>query len=333
MPLRTGRRIVALVAAVALVILLAIVLVWRIPPRVEKIAVMKGAIIAENEDWHLQRPIRNATVTAQSGDTVGKAQSEGSGLFTLQLNPALVKGDEIEIKVEHPDFRPFAITTPATDQLYVIRLTPTARQADAPPSGRQTRLSNVRVRYATQNTSTTTVGTAVRTFDVVNKGDVPCAGQPPCSPDGKWKATIGSFPLDGSEKNQEFRNVRVSCIAGPCPFSAIEVDHFSHGGRSITVSVRNWSDSVTYLLEAEVVQTMESELIRHTYPVTFGRSMNFTLPALASGPSIEADVDGTQIVYPLGPELRLSWATCRFESAPGGMKQYTCALKPGYRFE
>ena len=48
---------------------------------------------------------------------------------------------------------------------------------------------------------------------------------------------------------------------------------------------------------------MESELIRHAYPVTFGRSMNFTLPAVASGPSIEADVDGAQIVFPLGPEL------------------------------
>ena len=78
---------------------------------------------------------------------------------------------------------------------------------------------------------------------------------------------------------------------------------------------------------------MESELIRHTYPVTFGRSMNFTLPPRASGPSIEADVDGSQIVFPLGPELRLSWASCRFESAPDGMKQYNCELKPGYRFD
>ena len=244
-----------------------------------------------------------------------------------------MKGDLIQLKVEHPDYRPLAITTSVTDEPYVIRLTSASREADAAPSGRQTRLSNVRVRYAIESTSTTNVGTAMRTFDVVNKGNVPCAGHPPCSPDGKWKANIASFSLNGGEKNQEFRNVRVSCIAGPCPFSAIEVDRFSHGGSSISVSVRNWSDSVTYLLEAEVAQTMESEMIRHTYPVTFRRSMNFTLPPRASGACIEADVDGSQIVFPLGPELRLSWAACHIESAPDGMKQYTCELKPGYRFD
>ena len=87
------------------------------------------------------------------------------------------------------------------------------------------------------------------------------------------------------------------------------------------------------LIEAEVAMTMESELIRHTYPVTFGRSMNFTLPSVASGISIEAEVDKSEIVFPLGPELRLSWATCRFEAGTDGTKQFRCELKPGYRFE
>jgi hypothetical protein len=333
MPLGAGRRTVARVTAVALVLLVALVLVVKRSPRVEKVAVVVGAVLADNEDWRLQRPIRNATVTESSGDTVRKVQSEASGLFTIRLEPAVVKGDLIRLKVEHPDYRPFAITTPVTDEPYVIRLAPAARQVDAAPSARQTRLTNIRVRYAIESTSTTNVGTAVRTFDVVNQGSVPCAGHPPCSPDGKWKAKIGSFSLNLGEKNQEFRNVRVSCIAGPCPFSTIEVDRFSRGGPSISVSVRNWSDSVTYLLEAEVAQTMESEMIRHTYPVTFRRSMNFTLPPRASGTCIEADMDGSQIVFPLGPELRLSWAACHVENAPAGTKQYTCELKPGYRFE
>jgi hypothetical protein len=143
---------------------------------------------------------------------------------------------------------------------------------------------------------------------------------------------VDSFSLDAGEQNKQFRNVRVSCIAGPCPFTTIEQDRFSRGGRTITVSVRNWSDPVTYLLEAEVVTTMETELIRHTYPVTFGRSMNFTLPAVATGLSIEAEVGGSEIVFPLGPELRLSWATCRFETAAEGAKQFRCELKHGYRF-
>jgi hypothetical protein len=61
--------------------------------------------------------------------------------------------------------------------------------------------------------------------------------------------------------------------------------------------------------------------------------MNFTLPALAKGLSIEAEVDGSEIVFPLGPELQLSWATCRFDSGPEGTKQYRCELKAGYRFD
>ena len=142
-----------------------------------------------------------------------------------------------------------------------------------------------------------------------------------------------SFSLDTGENEKQFRNVRVSCIAGPCPFSSIEQDQFSRGGRTISVAVRNWSDSVTYLVEAEVAMTMESELIRYAYPMTFGRAMNFTVPAAASGLSIEVEIGGSEIVFPLGPEMRLSWATCRLQSGPEGSKQYRCELKPGYRFK
>ena len=101
----------------------------------------------------------------------------------------------------------------------------------------------------------------------------------------------------------------------------------------ISASVRNWSDPVMYLMEAEVIHTMDSDLIRHTYPVTFGRSMNFTLPPAAQGPAIEAEVDGAEIVFPLGPNLRLSWAVCALQIGTGGAKLYRCELTPGYRFK
>jgi len=146
--------------------------------------------------------------------------------------------------------------------------------------------------------------------------------------EGKRRHTVA-----GCGRTPQFRAVRVSCIAGPCPFTSIESDRFSRGGRSITVSVRNWSDRVTYLLEAEVAETLENDLIRHTYPVTFGRSMNFTLPAAANGLTIEADVAGSSVIFPLGPQLRLSWASCRSETGPEGTRQYRCELKQGFRFE
>jgi hypothetical protein len=300
--------------------------------RSRRVAVVTGAIIADNNDLHLQRPISNASISIGYGANSWKSVSEVSGLFSVRLDPAAPTDETLNLRVEHADYNPLAMTMAARDRIYVIRLTPKLVPKDA--SGGQTRsISNIRVRYATRTTSTTTIGSAVRTFDVVNSANVECAGRPPCSPDGKWKATVRSFPLDAGEQQKQFRNVRVSCIAGPCPFTRIDEDRFSRGGRNISVSVRNWSDPVTYVIEAEVAMTMESELIRHTYPVTFGRSMSFTLPAVASGVSIEAEVDGSEIVFPLGPELRLSWAACRFEEGTDGTKQFRCELKAGYQFK
>ena len=85
-------------------------------------------------------------------------------------------------------------------------------------------------------------------------------------------------------------------------------------------------------MEAEVVQTIGTEIVRRSYPAIFGRSMNFTLPASAQGPSIEAEVDGSQIVFPLGPRLLLSWADCHVELDPDRTKLYRCDLKPQYVF-
>ena len=59
----------------------------------------------------------------------------------------------------------------------------------------------------------------------------------------------------------------------------------------------------------------------------------FALPANAEGPSVVADLNAEEIVFPLGPKLILSWATCSVEVAPGGNKIYRCELKPGYQFQ
>ncbi len=61
--------------------------------------------------------------------------------------------------------------------------------------------------------------------------------------------------------------------------------------------------------------------------------MNFTLPATAEGPSIEAELDGNAIVFPLGRSLNLSWANCRMETGTDRSKRYVCELKPQYQFK
>jgi len=155
---------------------------------------------------------------------------------------------------------------------------------------------------------------------------------PTCSPDGKWKASTASTSLDAGPGN-EFQKARVSCIAGPCPFTQVESDGSDSPSQKITATARNWSDPATFLVEAEVVHTMQSPIEHRSYPVVFGSALSFTLPTDSEGVSMEADVAGETIIFPLGPELLLSWANCISRVNPDNTSVYRCELKPGYRFQ
>ena len=142
---------------------------------------------------------------------------------------------------------------------------------------------------------------------------------------------MDSAKLDAGEGN-EFRNARTSCIAGPCPFTKIEDEDLAQAGRALTVSARNWSDTATFLLEAEVFHPMISDLVRTSYPVIFGQALNFTMPGSAEGVTIQAEINGESITFPLGPNLYLSWADCNARVNKDQTKVYRCELKAGYRF-
>jgi len=77
-----------------------------------------------------------------------------------------------------------------------------------------------------------------------------------------------------------------------------------------------------------------SSRVRLLYPVVFGQSLHFTLPPSEEGVSLEADIDGVPMVFPLGPDIYLSWATCTMRNSEGPERTavYRCELKPGYRF-
>jgi hypothetical protein len=85
-------------------------------------------------------------------------------------------------------------------------------------------------------------------------------------------------------------------------------------------------------MEAEVFHPMESSIVHESYPVIFGPTLNFTLPADAEGICIESDLSGERIIFPLGPNLFLSWASCNARVNPDQTKVYRCELKPGFRF-
>jgi hypothetical protein len=291
---------------------------------------LRGAVLRQDPDPNRQLPLADVQITAINALGSGISKSDQLGFFTLTLPKGLRRRQEVLLKFRHPDYRPLDVNDFIGDKIYVVRMIPT-REEPSPESHSGFAISNTRIRYSVKATTEANIGSAVKTFQVVNTGNTPCNKRPPCGSAGKWKATLGSLSLDAGEGNA-FRNARVSCIAGPCPFTKIEVENFSPDRRRFNVSVLNWSDTVTYLLEAEVVHPMTSDMVRETYPVIFGRTLNFSLPASAEGPSIEAEVAGDPIVFPLGPDLLLRWANCQILVDRDLSRNYRCELKPGYQF-
>jgi len=303
--------------------ILTLVLLYRRQP-----VILRGAVLREDRDPNKQLPLADVQITAINSAGTGNSKSNPAGFFRLTLPKGLRRRQPVLLQFRRNGYQPLDLDDFIGDKLYIARMVPVHQDINA-ESGSV--VSNARIRYSVKAITEANIGTAVRTFQVINIGNKPCDHQPPCSPDGKWRAAMGPLSLDAGEGN-EFRNLRVSCIAGPCPFTKIELAELSQDRRHFNVSVRNWSDTTTFLLEAEVVHRMTTDMVRESYPVIFGRVLNFSLPAEAEGPSIEAEIDKEAIVFPLGPDLFLRWAYCHSEVHNDQSKTYRCELKPGYQF-
>jgi hypothetical protein len=295
---------------------------------------LRGAVIKQDDDPIKQSPIMDTEISEANGLGATTAKSNFVGYFTIPLLRGVSRNQSVTLRFLHPDYVPLELTQLVTDKLTIVHLVPIHKesvektvQPDHPPIT----VANVRIRYSTESVTQDNIGTGVKTFQIQNVGNIPCQATSPCSPDGKWKAAINSESLDAGE-GSVFRNARVSCIAGPCPFTRIDYDGFSQGGRYIKVAVRNWSDTTTFLFQAEVFRPQISDLVRMTYPIILGTSLNFTLPPTAEGPSVEAELNGENIIFPLGPIPILSWADCNVSGARNQVKFYRCELNTGYRF-
>lgn len=317
---------VSLLIALALTAIILAVVRWEKQQPVS----IRGAVLVEDSDPRKQQPIAGVEISA-SDLALADTKSDSSGFFTLKLRKLIRKGHPISISFRDPHYRPLVLNDLVSSKLYVVHLRPVAGN---PAASNQpaVKVANVRVRYTVKAMTELNVGSAVKTFEIENKGNVSCKGQRLCSPDGRWKAAIGSTTLDAGAGN-EFRNARASCISGPCPFTKIEADHFSQGGRVIALTALDWSDTATFLVEAEVFHPMVSQMERWSYPVIFGDTLSFTLPSSAESVSIEADLNGQSIIFPLGPLLSLSWASCDAAVNPDKGRVYRCTSKPGYHFQ
>jgi hypothetical protein len=324
----------------AIAVTATILLILRERRGATALMTFQGAVIRRDEDTRNELPIADVEVTATRGSTSVSTHSDASGYFKITFPEVIWPGQTVVLSFRHQDYWPLDMNLPiqfrsTAKRDYVARMEamPTVAHDTVNPNQPPTTVSNIRVRYTINAQSEENVGSAVRTFQVVNQSNIPCKHQAPCSPDGDWKASLGSVTMDAGNGN-EFRNVRVSCIAGPCPFTRIEPIAFQDGGRTVVASAVNWSDTTTFLLEAEVFRIGITSSVRHSYPVIFGPTLNFTLPPTEEGVSIEADVNGNPMVFPLGPDLYLSWANCNTRTSRDAERStvYRCELKPGYKF-
>ena len=303
--------------------------VHRRPPQP---LILKGAVILRSPDVDKQSPISGVRISVAGASAERDAWSSSSGYFELKVRGPLQEGQGFVLQFRHPEYEPLDITTFADSYLYVARMVPIAQPASADSGARQSVISNITIRYTVKSIALQNVGSTAKTFRVVNTGNLPCDHRGPCSPDGKWKATVGSATFEAPGGNL-FDKARVSCIAGPCPFTRIQADRFSAGGPTARVAILNWSDTTTFLFEAEVVRSITSEDVRFSYPVIFGQTLHFTVPADAEGVCIEADVDRDHIVFPLGPQANLAWASCSMLTNPDQTRLYRCELNPKYGFQ
>jgi len=291
--------------------------------------ILRGAITAKSSDPHKELPIARVEVTAVVGVQKFLTYTDSTGFFVIKLPREVRHGRSITFQLRDADYQPLDLKEFVGDQLYVFHLTPLHPPTTVTSNPNAVVVANVRVRYSIKSMTTVNVGSAVQTFEVQNIGNVPCTAQP-CSPDGRWKAAVGATTLNAGTGNQ-FRDVRVSCIAGPCPFTRIETSG-GHESPSLTATARTWSDTATFLVEAGVVHPMVSDVVHESYPTIFGSALNFILPNGAEGISLEADLNGQTIIFPLGPNLFLSWAACNARLNPDQTRVYRCELKTGYRF-
>jgi hypothetical protein len=324
--------IVAAAGAVAVLTVLG-VRHWR--PRW---SIIQGAVIRQDADARKELPVANAQVTATFGNSSVSTQSDASGYFRIRIPGAVLPGATVELSFQHPDYRDLDLPVTirfrsSLRQLVVAAMLPTGGEISTPSTGPSTVVKDIRVRYTVNSESEGNVGSEAQTFEVVNRGNVPCRHQKPCSPDGDWKAATGSIQMDAGTGN-EFRDARVTCIAGPCPFTKVDSGVLANNGRTITATALDWSDTATFLLQAEVYHTAIVSNVRESYPVSFGRGLNFTIPPTAEGVSLVAELGGVEMVFPLGPDLDLSWAACSVRNGTntGKSSVYQCELKPGFQF-
>ena len=245
---------------------------------------LTGVVIRQDSDPRKQEPIPGVEIAAAGGLALQGGQSDSSGFFHLTLPSGIKPHQPVTLLFRHPDYKPLTQIERAGDMLMLSGCRPFLA---LPVSCLVAQPSSFLCVDPVYGKDLDHHGCWKRRKNIQSgKHRQPRMQQSEaCSPNGEWKATDGTMTVDAGEGNQ-LHNPRVSCIAGPCPFTKIESVGLAEDGRIFKVKVRDWSDPATFLIEAEVVHAMYAENVRQSYPAILGRALDFSAPGDAEGVSL-----------------------------------------------
>src|SRR5579864_6335097 len=160
----------------AAAIILGIAAVVIIQLRHRKPLVLRGAVTVNSSDSRKEVPIADVVVSVSNDVAQGTGKTDASGYFSITLPPSVRRGHSIILRFRHPDYLPLDQRDFVGDQLYVSHLAPRPRPPMTGARGPETTVGNLKVRYSIKNFTVISVGSAVKTFQVENRGNVPCRG-------------------------------------------------------------------------------------------------------------------------------------------------------------
>ena len=133
---------------------------------------LRGAVLRQDKDPNKQLPIADVQITATNALGTGSSKSDSSGFFSLTLPKGLRRRQPVLLQFRRKDYQPLDWDDFISDKIYVAPMIP-INQDTTGESRSQSAVSNTRIRYSVKATAEANIGSAVKTFQVVNTGNMP----------------------------------------------------------------------------------------------------------------------------------------------------------------
>src|SRR5207245_2951633 len=168
----TRAQKIELGAAFVLVLMLGTGALLLVQWEMRKAVSLQGAVVAQDTDPRKQLPIADVEVLAEDGLAMGTAKSDASGFFRLTLPKGGRRGQPITLHFRHPGYKSLDLKDFVGDKLYIAPMVPFASKPISAANQPQVKVGNLRVRYSIKTMTEVNIGSAVKTFEVENVGNV-----------------------------------------------------------------------------------------------------------------------------------------------------------------